>query len=129
VFDALQGFDTRFNGVAGEDMDFWWRAQYAGYSTAFVPQAVVRVRYRDTLGSLAREAFRYGAAVPLLYRIHRVHGMPRRSLRRTVRQLAWVIVRSPRIFAGREPRGEWIWGSCNLLGRVRGAIRNRVGYV
>ena len=40
VFEDLHGLDARYNGVAGEDLDFWWRAQYAGYSTGFAPDAL-----------------------------------------------------------------------------------------
>ena len=126
VFDALGGFDTRFDGSTGEDLDFWWRAQLAGHSIAFAPNALAFVRFPSDLRALARQAIGYGEGIPLLYSIHRVNGMQRRPMRFTLRQFGWVILRLPTLLRDRASRTEWIWGTCNLVGRLRGAARYRV---
>jgi N-acetylglucosaminyl-diphospho-decaprenol L-rhamnosyltransferase len=43
MFDALNGFDETFF-MEWEDLDLCWRAWYRGWSTLYVPEAVVRHR-------------------------------------------------------------------------------------
>jgi glycosyltransferase involved in cell wall biosynthesis len=129
VFEALGGFGLEFTGAAGEDLDFFWRAQLAGYSAAFAPGAVVQYRLRDDLRANARQAFFYGHSLPQLYRLHRADGMRRRPLRLSLRQAAWVVVHSPDWFRGPARRGKLVWSASNLLGRVVGAVRFRVASV
>lgn len=126
VFDAIGGFSLEFTGAAGEDLDFFWRAQLAGFSAGFAPGAVVHYRLRDDLRANARQAYYYGRSVPQLYRLHREHGMQRRSLGRSARQAAWVVVHAPDWFRGPARRGRWVWGASNLGGRIAGAWKYRV---
>jgi cellulose synthase/poly-beta-1,6-N-acetylglucosamine synthase-like glycosyltransferase len=59
AFDAVDGY---VEGVrAGEDTDFTWRLQDGGWSLEFAPQAVVRHRYRESLGELRRQWRGYAA--------------------------------------------------------------------
>jgi glycosyltransferase involved in cell wall biosynthesis len=126
AFDAVGGFSVSFTGAAGEDVDLFWRIQLAGFRAGFAPDAVIHYRHRDDLRAHARQAFAYGRSVPQLYRLHRANGMPRRRMRRTLRQAAWVLVHAPDWFRGSARRGRWVWGACNLAGRVRGAVEFRV---
>ena len=57
------------------DIEFCWRAWFAGCRFAFVEDAVMRVRLRGSLTSLAHQYFRYGRSEPQLYRRFRAHGM------------------------------------------------------
>jgi glycosyltransferase involved in cell wall biosynthesis len=129
VFEQLRGFDTRYDGGSGEDIDFWWRAQLAGFSIAFAPDALAHVRFPHDTRGMAHQAFKYGAGVPHLYRVHRVHGMPRRSLAQTLRQAAWILVNLPAAVLHPARRTEWVWGAASLAGRICGAVRYRVAYV
>ncbi len=59
AFDAVDGY---VEGVrAGEDTDFTWRLQDAGWTLAFAPDAVVRHRYRESLTELRRQWRGYAA--------------------------------------------------------------------
>jgi glycosyltransferase involved in cell wall biosynthesis len=127
AFAAIGGFNEDL--VVGEDIDFFWRIQLAGYSAGFAPNSVVHYRLRHDLRSTARQAFIYGRANAPLYRLHRGHGMRRRPLRLTLRQLGWVVVHSPDWFGGRARRGQWVWGAANLAGRVVGAAESRTFYI
>jgi glycosyltransferase involved in cell wall biosynthesis len=129
AFEALHGFDQRYDRISGEDIDLSWRAQLGGYRVDFAAGAVVAVRHRADDRALARQAYRHGKGLPLLYRVHRSNGMPRRRFRRSLRQAAWVIVRLPRLFGSSAQRREWLWGAGNLVGRIAGAIEFRVLYV
>lgn len=58
VFDHLGGFDERM--ASGGDLDFCWRARYAGYRLGFSDECAVFHQHRDTQKSMYRQAFKYG---------------------------------------------------------------------
>lgn len=59
---AFRAVDGYVEGVrAGEDTDFTWRLQDAGWTLGFCPDAVVRHRYRESLGELRRQWRGYAA--------------------------------------------------------------------
>jgi cellulose synthase/poly-beta-1,6-N-acetylglucosamine synthase-like glycosyltransferase len=60
--DAFTAVDGYVEGVrAGEDTDFTWRLQDAGWTLEFRPEAVVRHQYRESLGELRRQWRGYAA--------------------------------------------------------------------
>lgn len=70
VFEAIDGFDEMFV-YGGDDVDFCWRAQQAGFELGFCPDAVVQYRLRATTSAMMRQQFRYAQANAQLYRRHR----------------------------------------------------------
>src|SRR5262249_43908003 len=62
VFDELGGF--RDGATLCEDIDICWRAQLAGYTISFVPDAVIQVRARSTLPQMYRQHRNYARAWP-----------------------------------------------------------------
>jgi glycosyltransferase involved in cell wall biosynthesis len=115
--------EFRFGGC---DVEFSWRAQLAGFTLAFAPDAVIHLRYRSTLRGLARQYFSYGRAGPLLYRHFRQHGMPwdRQNARDRWRGIA----RGVRGVGSVEQRGSWVRSLSFSLGRAYGSVRWRVRY-
>ena len=67
AFDVVGGFDESF--AAGEDIDFTWRLNDAGYRLRWVPNAVVEHEWGDTRRQM-RRSFSYGAAWARLFRKH-----------------------------------------------------------
>jgi cellulose synthase/poly-beta-1,6-N-acetylglucosamine synthase-like glycosyltransferase len=67
AFDAVNGFDESF--AAGEDMDFTWRLNDAGYKLRWVPDAMVEHEWGDTRRQM-RRSFVYGVAWVRLFRKH-----------------------------------------------------------
>jgi GT2 family glycosyltransferase len=67
AFDAVGGFDESF--AAGEDIDFTWRLNDAGYRLRWVANAVVEHEWGDTRRQV-RRSFAYGAAWARLFRKH-----------------------------------------------------------
>lgn len=65
VFASLGGFDARFH-TAGDDVDFCWRAQAAGFAPGFLPMAVVWHRRRSTPWKYLKQQIGYGRAEALL---------------------------------------------------------------
>jgi GT2 family glycosyltransferase len=56
VWQALDGFDEAYLH-GGEEIDFFWRLQLAGYKCGFVPQAVIAYRHRPGIRENIRIAF------------------------------------------------------------------------
>jgi GT2 family glycosyltransferase len=125
VWKALGGWDESYL-YGGDDVEFSWRLQLAGYRLAYVPKARVQSRYHGTLGSLTRQFYKRGRAAPRLYREFRSAGVPRRRWQVVLDQWLWVITRSPALLFSRSWRGLWLRKAAYNLGYVRGSIEQRV---
>lgn len=69
AFDAIGGFDPRFH-TAGDDVDFCWRLQDAGYRLGFAPGAFVWHHRRPSIRAFLRQQAGYGRAERLLIAKH-----------------------------------------------------------
>jgi O-antigen biosynthesis protein len=67
VLTALGGFDPEFR-IAGDDVDFCWRLQDAGWTIGFAPAAQVWHLRRHTIAAYWRQQVNYGRAEALLER-------------------------------------------------------------
>src|SRR5438046_1633783 len=65
AFESLGGFDPEYH-KAGDDVDFCWRIQQAGWVIAFSPAAIVWHYRRFTLRAFLRQQDGYGEAESLL---------------------------------------------------------------
>lgn len=128
LFDAVDGFDEAFAG-GGDDVDFFWRAQQAGFSIGFAPAATIAYQYRSGWRAVARQFYRYGRADPQLYRRFRAAGMPRPGIPGELARIAWLLVRAPlqAIPATRSP--DWMWKAAIRAGRVTGSIHHRTLFI
>jgi GT2 family glycosyltransferase len=127
LFEELGGFDDRFG--TGEDIDFSWRLQLAGYELRLVRDAVVMYRERDTIADIAKQFFHYGEAMPALYRKFRADGMPKSSTREAAQ--AWLEICVLWLVAWRSPRTRrgWTKLAAQRAGRIAGSLRCGVFYV
>jgi GT2 family glycosyltransferase len=126
TFAAVDGFDPDIR--LGNDVDLCWRVQRAVGPMRFVPDAVVRYRYRETLGGIFAQARTYGTAGPTLYRRYRSQGMPRRPRRMALRFHGAAVVRLLRA------RSKADLAACAFLlgfrfGLVEGSVKNRIRYL
>jgi len=78
VLLATGGFDESLR--TGEDIDFCWRAAYAGFTTAFAPAALVHYRLRTQWRAAWRQGFNYGLTDAALLVQHRSKGARRTAL-------------------------------------------------
>jgi GT2 family glycosyltransferase len=129
AFEAVGGFDVDYTYGGGEDLDLFWRANLAGYTTGFAPDAVVHYRYRSDLRSAAWQAYNYGRVMTKLYKRYRSHGMTTRPWSLILKQAAWLVLHAPDCFRGSARRGRWVWVAATSAGHVAGSIQNRVLYV
>ncbi len=65
AFERVGGFDTEYR-KAGDDVDFCWRIQQAGWVIAFSPTAIVWHYRRFTLRAFLKQQDGYGEAESLL---------------------------------------------------------------
>ena len=65
AFESVGGFDPEYH-KAGDDVDFCWRVQQAGYEIAFSPTALVWHYRRFTLRAFRKQQEGYGEAESLL---------------------------------------------------------------
>ena len=65
AFESVGGFDPEYH-KAGDDVDFCWRVQQAGYVVAFSPTAIVWHHRRFTLRAFRNQQEGYGEAESLL---------------------------------------------------------------
>ncbi len=122
LFDLVGGFDEDFPAL--HDTDFCWKAQLAGYKLHFVPDAVMHIRLRDTLGGVFKQASYYGEYNVKLYTRYRSQGMPELSWRPGARQWKRLLRRLPRLrFASERP--QIIRSLGWRFGRLKGCIKYR----
>jgi glycosyltransferase involved in cell wall biosynthesis len=123
VLEAVGGFPEEFPRMY--DIAFSWEVQRAGTTLHYVPEAVYRVRYRETLLGLLRQGYAGGSTAPLLYRRYRSAGMERRTIGEVLRSWA----RFARRLSGVRSRADLAPLMIQLgreVGRLRGSIRHRV---
>lgn len=128
VFDDINGFNPTVFGH--DDVDFAWRAQFAGFTIGLAPDAIVDYRYRPTLSGLARQSFHRYRSVPLLLALH-ADSLPERTQSstgggagRAIRQLAFG---APKALVDRRARGRWVHTLARLGGYAMGAFQLRTG--
>ncbi|MFD5514051.1 glycosyltransferase [Streptomyces sp. NPDC127051] len=124
LWKALGGFDPTYQR-GGDDIEFSWRAQLAGFSIGFVPAAVIHYRYRRTAFSAARQSFGYGRARPRLYRDFRLSGLPRTGIRASLTSWAWLATH-PHHLLRHDSRIRWCTRLGQQAGRLIGCLQYRV---
>ena len=68
IFKKLMGFRETMH--VGEDVDFCWRLQDAGYSLEYRPMGRVSHKHRNRLSAFCARRFDYGTSEPVLQQIH-----------------------------------------------------------
>jgi mycofactocin system glycosyltransferase len=69
AFRDVGGFRESLH--VGEDVDFCWRLQDAGYSLEYRPLGRVAHKHRNRLGAFCARRFDYGTSEPVLQSLHR----------------------------------------------------------
>jgi len=128
VWAAVGGWDESFGG-GGDDVDFSWRVQLAGFTLGEAPDAPVHYSFRRRGLANLRQAFGYARGWVRVYRRYRPAGMRRRPLAVVVKSWAWTILHLPDAFASDPRRTFWLRHVGRQLGRVAGSLEERVVYL
>jgi glycosyltransferase involved in cell wall biosynthesis len=125
LFDRLGGFSEELE--PSEDIALAWRAQLEGVPLHFVPEALYRYRYRDTLVGLFRQSRRWGTSNVLLYQFFRDAGMPSRIAKSIPDWLATVahLLRA----RTKSDLAAAVVMSGYCVGRLWGSVRHRQLYL
>jgi glycosyltransferase involved in cell wall biosynthesis len=124
VHELVGGFDEFLPRLV--DTDYCFRIQRAGVKLHFVSEAVIHIRYRDTLRGMFHQARLWAKHNVLMYKRYRLPGEkpvhPWREHAKNWRRLMQSLpqLRSP---AG---RARWIWRFGWQVGWLQGSIRYRV---
>jgi len=128
VHDAVNGFDMTLGAMAGqEDTDYCIRVQLAGTPLVFVHEAIMHVRFRETVSGVFRQAWAWaesGAHVARRYVPDEATPSRRVMAYDLARHLAWKFMR----VRTRSDLAQWIWlaGWCGgLLSARRTLERTR----
>ena len=113
----------------GSDSEFSWRAQLLGLRIGHAADAVVCVRYPETVGELARQFYGYGSGQPLLYARERHRGWPRSDTREALKEWAWLVWALPAQLGSSQRRGWWVRVAAMRAGRLLASLRARVLYL
>jgi glycosyltransferase involved in cell wall biosynthesis len=129
VIKAIGGWNETFIG-GGDDVDFSWRAQLAGFTLGFSESAVIDYRLRLDLKGAYTQAYRYARSAPKLYREYRHAGARRRGARSIVHSWYWIISRAFLLpFGDYGFRRKWCRRSGLALGRIAGSVSSKVIYL
>jgi GT2 family glycosyltransferase len=121
-------FDVRF--TKSSDVDCSWRLQEAGVPYVWVPDALVAKFVPAGAAQRWRKYVEWGQYQPLLYRVHRAAGVPRRGVRGAAMEVAHLARLVPRAVRD-EPnaRDDLLVRSGMQAGRWIGAMRFRTLYL
>jgi GT2 family glycosyltransferase len=131
MFMAVGRFDETLESL--EDVDFCIRAGLAGFRLAFLPEAVMHVRFRDTLPALARQNYNYTKGLVRLtkrYAEHQPKGWLRGRIRRNLAAWGGLVPEYCAVRFGRarhDPlaRAAFRWKRAGAAGKIAGMLRYR----
>lgn len=116
------GWDERFR-YGSSDMEFGWRAQLAGHTIAFAPEAVVQQRLRTDLRAIARQQYLFGWAGPKLVRTFRSTALPGQDNRAALARWGWLLANGSDVWRSPQLRGRWVRRAAFRAGRLAGSVR------
>lgn len=118
VWRRLGGWNETYP-AGGEDIDFCWRAQLAGYTIGFAPAAGMGYRLRHGWRNVALQHLHYGRGDRSLARTYRDQ-LPRTGLMlRELRQWAWLLTHLADL-AVDSRRNRWVAAAAFSAGRLLG---------
>jgi glycosyltransferase involved in cell wall biosynthesis len=126
VAQKLVAFDETI--LRTEDMDWAWRAQYAGYHIHFAGNAVMHRREPSAPLTVISKWFRDGMDEALLYRRHRYYGLEPEDRSEVVAAWRWLATHAGEALRDPGSRQEWLSTFAQRSGRVAGSIRHGVRF-
>lgn len=128
VWTRVGGFDEDYP-YGSDDVVFFWRAQLAGFTVGYLPDAVVHYRLRSGLRNMAQQYYRYGKTHARLFKDFARLGMPRTNAADLGREWGWLLGHLSWLLRARECRGLWLTRVALRTGRLVGSARHRVFYL
>jgi glycosyltransferase involved in cell wall biosynthesis len=127
VWSRLGGFDESLR--YSEDVAFFWEVQLDGGQVGYVPDAVVRYRYRSSIRATVRQGYGYGKSHTRLYKRFAARGMPRPEAGAARRAWWQLVVHARGALSSRQALGAWFGDLARRWGRLVGSLRHRTRYL
>jgi glycosyltransferase involved in cell wall biosynthesis len=128
AFEAVGGFCEEV--AIGEDADLSFRLQLKGYTIHDAFNAVVYVRYRETVLGMWKQTVKFTEAHVYLYKKYAIHGYKRRGIKEAWPLYKWLIKYAMWLFVGPpQERQKWIRTCAACWGRIQGSWKYRVLYL
>jgi len=118
------GFDESL--LILEDTDYVWKAQLAGATFHFVPEAVMRVRFRSTLAGIYRQKRNYAEYNILLSKRYRATGTPPPHPWRSYWRNWKNLLRGIKGLRHAAARANWVGQLGTMVGKTKGILKHRV---
>lgn len=128
VFHALGGFDEAFLW-GGNEIEFFWRAQLAGFELGYASDAIVHYRLRSTASERHAQTRRQAAAQVLLFKRFGWCGMPRSDPGMAVKAWTKLLLDLPRFVLGGCAEEQWRHEWARRAGRLEGSVAHRTLYL
>jgi glycosyltransferase involved in cell wall biosynthesis len=128
VFEEIGGFDEDFL-LGADEIDFCWRAQYAGFRLGFAPEAVVHYRLKSRMTDVMRQAYVFARGDVQLYAKHCALGrLPRPSTEQQLRTVGQRLRALGRVDGMTHPgqRLRYARSLARVLGAAGGFVRYRI---
>lgn len=123
LHEQIGGFDETMLRL--HDTDYCWRIQLAGTVLHFVTDAIIHIRFPDTISAKCRQTLVWGEYNVLLYKKYRAFGMPKLSWKSSVKKWMSLLWTLPQI-RSKSGRAAWLGQLAGGVGRVKGSIKHRV---
>jgi glycosyltransferase involved in cell wall biosynthesis len=127
AYEKVLGFDESYLG-GGDEAEFFWRAQIAGFELVFVENATVTYRLREGSKSIACQKYAYGLSHTKLYSQFKSFGMPKSSATRSVASFLKALLLCLAKYATGRSSSRELGVLALHLGRLRGSCKYRVFY-
>jgi glycosyltransferase involved in cell wall biosynthesis len=123
LHEAIGGFDESM--LAAFDTDYCFRLHLAGTELHFVPDALIHLRYRNSLRALYRQGRTWEQYNVLLYKRYRRPDMPALTWKQGLSAWMRLLRRAPQL-RGKASRALWVWQLSQLVGRIQGSVKYRI---
>ncbi len=133
VFDEVGLFDDEHLPVTGEDADFCWRMQWAGFTIGYAPDAIVWHKHRSSLSLLFTQTYGYGFSNVSLFakhheRFNRRYWIDTRYyvwLMKAFFKLPYSLIVEKDEFKRRIPLYDFVANLGIITGKIRGSLYHR----
>lgn len=121
LFHTVGGFDESLHYL--QDTDFCFKVQFTGVKLHFVPDAVIHVRYRNTIFGVYRQSRNYAEYNVVLFKRYRSLAPENPHLWKQYLDDCKKLLIS---FFKRKNRYNMAWDFGRQIGRLKGCIKNKV---
>jgi glycosyltransferase involved in cell wall biosynthesis len=128
VWEAVGGFDESYR-YGGDEVDFAWRVQLAGFRLDSAPTAIMNYSARGGARATFSQSVGYGQSHVKLFSAYRANGMRREPMRTVAGRWWWIILHAPRAVRPGESRLAVLRRSGIAYGRIKASVKRREPYL